>query len=94
MSEYYIVKNKKYKLVPVLEGYEKDPGEELVIEVEIRHVSLKVLQDIFQDSLIGSSLLITKEYEDILYRTTGIKIDTDKLDFFIEACSEGEEEIL
>jgi hypothetical protein len=74
---------KKYKVVPVLEGFEKDPGEELVVGIEIRHIPLSVLQDIFQDNLEGGSLPITKKYESILYEKAGIKIDTDKLDFFI-----------
>lgn len=79
---------KEYKLVPVLEGFEKDPGKELVVEIEIRHVPLSVLQDIFEDNLIGGGIRVTKQHESILYEKTGITINTDKLDFFIEACSD------
>jgi hypothetical protein len=74
---------KKYRVVPILQGFEKDPGEDLVVAIEIRHVSLSVLQEVFHDNLEGGSLLIAKKYESILYEKTGIKINTDKLDFFI-----------
>lgn len=74
---------KKYKVVPILEGFEKDPGEDLVVAIEIRHISLSVLQEIFHDNLEGGSLPIVKKYESVLYEKTGITINTDKLDFFI-----------
>jgi hypothetical protein len=77
------MKRRKYKVVPILYGFEKDPGEDLVVSIEIRHVSLEVLQDIFQDNLEDGLLIITKKYEPILYKKIDIKINTDKLDLFI-----------
>ena len=79
---------KKYNIIPVLEGFEKDPGEELVVSIKIKYIPLEVLQDIFQDNLEGGSLIIEKKYESILYEKTGIKINTDKLAFFIGLRSE------
>jgi len=75
------MKIQNQKIIPVLAGFEKDPGEKLVIEFKIRHISSDDLQAAFREDLSYGELRLGKEHESILYKTTGIEIDTSKLDF-------------
>jgi hypothetical protein len=74
---------KREKIIAMLEGFEKDPGENLVITVPIRHIPVTILENAFNEDLSYGELLLNKAHESILYKTTGIEIDTSKLDFFL-----------
>jgi hypothetical protein len=71
------------KIIPIIKGFEKDPDDELVISIEVRHISLAILQQLFKDNLLGGELPIKKKHVKELYAATGILLDTTKLDHFI-----------
>jgi len=74
---------KKEKLVAVLQGFEKDPGEEIVIEVKIGYVPVSKIRAAFKEDLNYGDLILTKKHEPVIYKVLNIKIDTNKLDFFL-----------
>ncbi len=78
-----ILEENKENIVPIIQGYEKDPGRDLVIAIELKHISLFVLDEIFKCSLVPGLTRITKKHENLLKEKVGIDIDTKKLDFFI-----------
>ena len=75
--------SKEEKVIAQLTGFEKDPGITLVIQVNIDYVPVSVIQAAFKEKLGGGELHLGKEHEEAIYKTTDIKIDTDKLDFFL-----------
>jgi hypothetical protein len=79
------------KIIPIIKGFEKDPGDELVISIEVRNTSLAILQQLFKDTLLGGELPIKKKHVKELYATMGLLLDTTKLDYFIGLYADNEE---
>lgn len=78
------MKNNQEKCIPIIEGFENLPGEELIIEIELKHIPIAVIEEIFKGDLTGKGMLpITGKYENALYEKIGIKLNTKKLRFFI-----------
>lgn len=77
----------KNNLCLMLYGFEKDPGDALVIEAPLHHSLIEPLQILLQDDLIGYDVPITKEYEREFAKISQVNLDTEKLDFFVTIVS-------
>ena len=73
----------QYKLTLELYGFEKDPGDALVICVPLADSMIEPLQILLKDDLIGYHVPITKKHQQEFTQITNIELNIKKLDFTV-----------
>jgi len=72
----------------MLTAFQRDPRDDFVGEWQVKGLSLDQLQRLFglpsDDPMIGG-FRVTKAQADALSRATGITVDLEQYDYFVEA---------
>jgi hypothetical protein len=71
----------------MLRAFRRDPYEDLVGEWPIRGLGLSQLQELFDetDEMYGASYPVRQDHVLALERATGIVLDFDRFEYFVEA---------
>lgn len=81
----------KEKVIRYLRLYEKDPGDDLVGEVELPDIDLREMQMIYgvdQNNPMFDCWRVEKHHNEFLEKYINIRVDFERYDYFIEADAE------